>query len=246
MNRKVVLITGASRGIGASIARKMASQDYNIVVNYLTSESKVLQLKQEIEEKYKVNVFPICADVSKEDEVKSMVGSIIEKFGHIDCLVNNAAINPGNRFEEKSKAEFEEVLQTDLVGPFLTCKYVGLHMLERKEGCIVNISSTNGIDTPDIYSMDYNAAKAGLISLTQSYAISLAPYVRVNAIAPGWTSTASVLEMNPTYLEEEKNKILLERFATPEEIANVVCFLASREASYINGSVIRVDGGLKK
>ena len=118
-------------------------------------------------------------------------------------------------------------------------------MLKHQSGVIINISSTNGIDTLETYSMDYDASKAGVISLTKNFATALAPYVRVNAVAPGWTSTEAVLKMNPTYLKEEKNKILLERFAKPEEIASVVFFLASDEASYINGAVLRVDGGLK-
>ncbi len=245
MDRKVVLITGAARGIGTAIARKMASCGYAIAINYRASEKEAMQLKEEITSIYKVEVLLVQADVSVEKEVKNMVDSVLEKFEHIDCLVNNAAIAPGNYFYDKTEIEFQNVINTDLVGPFLTCKYVGIHMLERKSGKIINIASTNGIDTNEVYSMDYDAAKAGLISLTHNYAKALAPFVNVNAIAPGWTKTDAVMEMNPTYLKEEEEKILLERFAKPEEIANVVSFLASDDASYINSSVIRVDGGLK-
>ena len=174
-----------------------------------------------------------------------MVEKVLEHFSKIDVLINNAALCQDNYFYEKTSLEFQNVIATNLIGPFLTSKYVGEHMLEQKSGVIVNISSTNGIDTMETYSMDYDASKAGVISLTKNYAKALAPYVRVNAIAPGWTKTDAVLEMNPNYLKEEEKKILLARFAKPEEIANVVAFLASDDASYINGTIIRVDGGLK-
>ena len=245
MNEKVVLITGGAKGIGAFIARKMAENHYNVVINYLTSENDANNLKNELENLYGIKVMLIQADVSIEEDVKNMVHSIMAEFGHIDCLVNNASIAPGNYFQDKTSLEFQSVLNTNLVGTFLTSKYVGEEMLKNKKGRIINISSTNGIDTNETYSMDYDASKAGVISLTHNFAKALAPYVLVNAVAPGWTSTDAVLEMNPTYLKEEEKKCLLERFATPEEIANVVYFLTSDDASYINSSVIRVDGGLK-
>lgn len=243
MDRKNVLITGASRGLGASIALKFARQGYNVIINYNNSEQQALELKDKIEKEYGVFAFIVMADVSNEEEVKKMVNLVVEKFGKIDCLVNNAAICCDNYFYDKSGSEFSNVLETNLVGPFLLSKYLGEVMLENKSGCIINISSTNGIDTNEIYSMDYDASKAGVISLTKNFSKALAPYVRVNCIAPGWINTPPVLEMEPSYLDGEKTKILLERFAEPEEIANVVYFLSTDEASYVNGSIIRVDGG---
>ncbi len=245
MDKRIVFITGGAKGIGAAIARKMASLDYNVVVNYLTSTNDAKKLKDEIEKKYKVQVKLLQGDISKEENVKEMVQEVIMEFGHIDCLVNNAALCQDNYFQEKTVAEFQNVLNTNLIGTFLTCKYIGIEMLKQKKGRIINISSTNGIDTNEEYSMDYDASKAGVISLTHNFAKTLAPYVLVNTIAPGWVDTEAVQEMNPTYLEEEKKKCMLERFGTPLEIANVVAFLASEEASYINSSIIRVDGGLK-
>lgn len=245
MDRKVVLITGAAKGIGAAIAKKMASLQYDVVINYLTSEKEAISLQKELQETYGVNVLLVKSDVSSEEEVKKMIETVLEKFFRIDCLVNNAALCMDNYFQDKTEKEFMQVVKTDLVGPFLTSKYVGEKMLAQKSGVIVNISSTNGIDTMEAYSMDYDASKAGVISLTKNFATALAPFVRVNAVAPGWTSTDSVLEMNPNYLKEEEKKVLLERFAEPEEIANVVAFLASDDASYVNATVIRVDGGLK-
>lgn len=245
MDKKVVLITGAAKGIGAAIAKKFASLDYDVIIHYFTSEKEALVLKEELENTYKIKVFCIKADISKEDEVKRMVSQVLDVFPRIDVLINNAALCQDNYFNEKTGEEFNWVVNTNLGGTFLTCKYIGEQMLKQQSGVIINISSTNGIDTLETYSMDYDASKAGVISLTKNFATALAPYVRVNAVAPGWTSTEAVLKMNPTYLKEEEKKILLERFAKPEEIASVVFFLASDEASYINGAVLRVDGGLK-
>ncbi len=245
MNQKVALITGASKGIGAAIARKFASLNYNLVLNYLTSEKEANLLKEELEKKYKIQILVLQADVSKETEVEQMIEKTIAHFSKIDCLINNAVLNKDNSYQEKKSEEFNQVINTNLIGPFLTMKYTSISMIKQKSGVIINISSTNAIDTNEIYSMDYDASKAGLISLTNNFADALAPFVRVIAIAPGWTKTESVSEMNPKYLKDEEQKILLKRMAQPEEIANVVAFLASAEASYINKTVIRVDGGLK-
>lgn len=243
MNKRTVLITGASKGIGASIAYKFASKNYNVIINYNTDEYSANIIKEEILKEYDVSVSTIKCDVSNEQQIKEMFKKAIDEYGRIDCLVNNAAITKDNYYYDKTQEEFESVLRTNLVGPFLTMKHVSKYMLEQQSGKIINISSTNGIDTNEPYSMDYDASKAGLISLTKNFAKELAPYVNVNAVAPGWTNTLPVLKMNPNYIEEEKQKILLKRFANPNEIAEVVYFLASDEASYINGSVIRVDGG---
>lgn len=244
MNRKVVLVTGASRGIGASIASKMAANNYNVVINYLNSQEQAEALKKELEEMYKVDVLAIHADVSNENDVKRMVEKVIQTFGQIDCLVNNAGIAIDSLVEDKKKKDFQKILDVNLIGPFLVSREVAKHMLEQKEGSMIFISSTNGIDTYYPYSLDYDASKAGLISLTHNLATLYAPYIRVNSIAPGWVKTEMNKELDEDYIKEEESKILLKRFANPEEIANVVSFLASDEASYINNSVIRVDGGV--
>lgn len=240
---KVAIITGASSKIGSSIAEKLAKCKYDLVLNYNASLEKTKKLREELINKYNIDVLLIKADLREEKEIKNIVDCAINKYGRIDILINNAAIEHDNIFENKTKEEFMDVLNVNLIAPFLLSKYVSKYMLKNKYGKIINIASTNGIDTYYPSSLDYDASKAGLISLTHNLAIELAPYITVNAIAPGWTNT----DMNKNLSEEQKKKIneriLLKRFANPDEIANVVAFLASTEASYINNEVIRVDGG---
>lgn len=242
---KVVLVTGASHGIGRSTVIEFAKKGYDVVINYLNSELCALELKKEVEEKYEIKALTIKADVSNEEEVKYMVEKTISEFGHIDCLVNNAGIAIDTTFEDKTKENFIKTLNTNLIGPFLVSKEVGKYMMEAKQGSIINISSTNGIDTIYPESIDYDASKAGLISLTKNLALQYAPYIRVNSVAPGWVTTDMNKELDSDFIEQENKKILLNRFADPSEIAKVIVFLASSDASYINGEVIRVDGGCK-
>lgn len=242
---KVVLITGASRGIGKSTAKCFAKNKFNIVINYLKSEDKALELKQELENKYNIECLTIKADISKEEEVKNMIEKSIEKFNHLDVLVNNAGIAIDTIFEDKTVANFQKILDTNLIGTFLVSKYASKYMKQNKYGTIINVSSTNGIDTYYPYSMDYDASKAGIISLTKNLAVELAPYIRVNAVAPGWVNTDMNKDLDDNYIQKEEEKILLGRFAADYEIAKVIYFLSTSDASYINGSIIRVDGGLQ-
>lgn len=240
---KTVLVTGASRGLGKSIALKFAGNNYNIVINYNNSKDEAQELERYIKNNYKVEVLIIKADVSNEIEVKKMFNEIINKFNSIDIVVNNAGIAIDTIFEDKTIDNFHKILDTNLIGTFLVSKYASKYMLEKKEGNIINISSTNGIDTYYPYSMDYDASKAGVISLTKNLSKELSPYIRVNCVCPGWINTDMNKELDKDYIEEEINKINLKRFAEPMEIANVVYFLARDEASYVNGSILIVDGG---
>ena len=237
-----MLITGASRGLGAAIAKVFAKNNHNIILNYNNSEQQALTLAEELKI-YNVEVLPIKADITNENEIKSMISISINKFKKIDILINNAGIAIDTTFEDKTKENFIKVLETNLVGPFLLSKYIGEHMQKEKQGCIVNISSTNGIDTYYEYSLDYDASKAGLISLTHNLALHFAPYIRVNCVAPGWINTEMNKNLDEKYKKDEESKILLNRFAQPEEIASVVYFLTTDEAKYINNETIRVDGG---
>lgn len=241
--RKTVLITGGSRGLGRACALKFAQLDYNIIINYNNSLKEAVSLEAYLKENYNISVLLVKADISKEDEVINMMNVIKNSFQKIDCLVNNAGIAIDTLFEDKTVQNFRKIIDVNLIGTFLVSKYIGALMFKEKSGTIINVSSTNAIDTYYPYSLDYDASKAGVISLTHNLARQFAPYIRVNCVAPGWINTEMNKELDKEFIEEENKKILLGRFSEPSEIANVIAFLASHEASYINGSVIRVDGG---
>lgn len=241
---QVVLITGASKGIGAAIARTFAEKGYSLALNYCHSQTEVEQLKEALEKQYSVSICLVKADISKEEEVKKMVQLTVQQFGQIDVLVNNAGIAIDTLYQDKTVSNFRRTLDVNLIGTFLVSREVGDLMYQRKKGTMINISSTNGIDQGFPMSLDYDASKAGIISLTHNLAIQYAPYVRVNAVAPGWVKTEHEMEgLDQEFIDLESSKILLRRFAEPEEIAAVVFFLASSAASYINSEVIRVAGG---
>ena len=240
---KTVLITGASRGIGRATAIEFAKKGYNVVINYVSDDSAAQNLKSLLTKNYNVNVMICKCDVSKEDKVKEMVKNIIDYFGKIDVLVNNAGIAIDTMFEDKNVENFRKILDVNLIGSFIVSKEVGKYIKKKKSGSIVNVSSTNGIDTYYEYSLDYDASKAALISLTHNLSEYYSPYVRVNAVAPGWVNTEMNKELDEDYIAEECDSIYLKRFAEPEEIAKAIYFLASDDASYINNEVLRVDGG---
>ena len=243
MEKRTVIVTGGSRGIGASISTRFAKEGYNVVINYCSNDERANSLKKELEEKYNVDILLVKADVSNENDAKRLIDETINKFGSIDCLINNAGIAIDKPFLDKTKDDFIKTLSTNLVGPFLTSKFAYNYLINAKNPAIVNISSTNGIDTLYPESIDYDASKAGVISLTKNLANVYAPNVRVNSVAPGWVETEMNSELDKDFMKEEEDKILLGRFAKPDEIAKVVYFLCSDEASYINGEVIIVDGG---
>jgi len=236
----VVLVTGSSRGIGASTVKEFAKHGYDVVINYNKSLEDALKVQDEIQE-YGVKSLILKCDISKEEDVKEMVSTIIDELGTIDVLVNNAAIAIDTTFEDKTISNFRRTLDVNLIGPFNLSRLVGDIMYKNKKGTIINISSTNGIDTNYPESLDYDASKAGLISLTHNLAKKYAPYVRVNSIAPGWVNTDMNRDLTIGFIEEEKKKILLNRFASPDEIADAIYKIST--CTYINDSIIRVDGG---
>ena len=240
---KTVLITGGSRGIGKATAIEFAKNNYNVVINYVSNDEAAESLKSFIVENYDVDVMLAKCDVSDYEGVKQMVSNVIDKYGKIDVLVNNAGIAIDTTFEDKTVENFRRILDVNLIGAFIVAKEVGQHMLENKNGSIVNITSTNGFEQYYPYSLDYDASKAGLNSLTHNLAIQFAPNIRVNAVAPGWVNTEMNKELDEDYIKEECENIFLKRFGNPEEIAKVIYFVASGDASYINGEIIRVDGG---
>ena len=238
---KVVLVTGSSRGIGKATIIEFASKGYNVVINYNNSENEALELKKYVEENYNVLALTIKADVSNEVEVKDMVSTIIKEFDSIDILVNNAGIVFDRSFDDITVEEFEKTLKVNVIGAFIVSREVSKYM--KNGSAIINVSSTNGTKTISPECLDYNISKIGLQSLTRDLAFQFKPNIRVNAIAIGWADTDMNKDLPKDYIEEETAKIYVERFANPSEIAKTIYFLASDNASYINGEIINIDGG---
>lgn len=240
---RVALVTGSNRGLGKAIVIGFAEKGVNVVINYCHHKDEAVEIEKYIRENYDVEVMCIKCDISVEEEVEDMVNQVIDTFGGIDILVNNASVSRDKLLLDKSVREFRRILDVNLIGTYLCSKYVGRAMLSAKKGKIINISSTNAIDTYYPESCDYDASKAGVVSLTHNLAIEFAPFIQVNCVCPGWINTDMNKELSIEQINDENKKILLGRFAEPDEIANVVLFLASSLASYMNDSVIRVDGG---
>ena len=236
-----IIITGGTKGIGKAIALTLAKSKHNLILTYVNDDTSALQIKQKLE-KY-TNVLVLKSDVTKEEEVTKLLDIVISKFDNVDVLINNAGISIDTTLEDKTVYNFKKILEVNLIGPFLTSKYIGSYMFKNKKGKIINISSTNGINTYYKESLDYDASKAGLNSLTHNFANMYAPYVTVNAIACGWVDTDMNKDMDVEFKNKLLNKILLNRFANPLEIANVVNYLIND--TYINNSIIRVDGGVR-
>lgn len=245
MNKKVVLITGASSGIGASTAEVFASNGYDVIINYANNKENALKEKELVENKYNVECTIIKADISNEEEVNKMYKEVTSKYDHIDALINNAGICKDTLLEDKTKEDFMRILEVNVYGTFYMSKLFGKLMFDRKQGSIVNVASTNAIDSYYVFSLEYDASKAAIINLNHNLANYFAPYVRVNAVCPGWVNTRMNKELSEEFKKEEINKTLLHRFAEPEEIAALIYFLCTDNASYINDSIIKIDGGRK-
>lgn len=243
-SKKTVLVTGSSRGIGRNCIIEFAKKGYNVVINYNKSKEFAEELEDFVKNKYNVETLVIKADVSNEEEVKKMVEKIVEKFEKIDVLVNNAGISIDKPFEERTKEDFEKTLSVNVIGMFLVTKYVSKYMMEKKEGIVINISSTNGTKYFSPLSIDYDVSKAGVVALTHNFAMQFQKYIRVNAIAPGWVDTDMNKNFEEDFYKEEKEKIFLKRIGKTEDIAKLVMFLSSDDSSYINDEVINIDGGM--
>ena len=244
VHNRTALVTGGARGIGKAIVEELANQGYNIVINYNTSNNDAIELENSLTSKG-VSCLAVKCDVSNEEEVKRMVETAIAKFDKIDLLVNNAAYCKDATFYERNIEDFRKTLDTNIIGTFVVSRIVGEMMYRGDGGKIINISSTNGINTYYPMCIDYDASKAGIISLTHNLATQFAPKVIVNAIAPGFIATESELSgMDDEFIRAEESKIMVERVGTPEEVAGLVSFLASDKGNFINNQVIKINGGI--
>ncbi|HCW8091690.1 TPA: 3-oxoacyl-[acyl-carrier-protein] reductase [Staphylococcus aureus] len=240
---KSALVTGASRGIGRSIALQLAEEGYNVAVNYAGSKEKAEAVVEEIKAKG-VDSFAIQANVADADEVKAMIKEVVSQFGSLDVLVNNAGITRDNLLMRMKEQEWDDVIDTNLKGVFNCIQKATPQMLRQRSGAIINLSSVVGaVGNPG--QANYVATKAGVIGLTKSAARELASRgITVNAVAPGFI----VSDMTDALSDELKGQMLtqipLARFGQDTDIANTVAFLASDKAKYITGQTIHVNGGM--
>ena len=243
MTKKVALITGATKGIGKAIAKKLAENDFNLVLNYRSNE----ELAKEVEKEMiglGTKVLLARGDVSKVEDSERIFQEGLDRFQQIDVLVNNAGITKDGLILKMSEESFDNVIEGNLKSAFLMMKVASKHMFKKKSGKIINISSIVGIKgNPG--QINYAASKAGLIGMTKSLAQELGSRnVLVNAIAPGFIQSAMTDKLDEKVIKKYEENISLRRLGSPEDVANLAYFLASDLSNYITGQVISVDGGM--
>lgn len=234
---KNVLITGGASGLGKKLCKAFKNEGYNVIFTYNTTIPS-----EELD-----GCHGFKCDLSNEEKIVELIKKLYQEYQNIDVLVNNAAIEINKDFSSKSKRDFMKTLEVNLVAPFLLSREIGSRMYMYGSGRIINISSNNSLDKYDPVTVDYDASKAGLNILTKCTALEFSPYVTVNAVAPGWILTDKIKELDDRldnqFVPSESKNILLNRFASCEDVCNLVLFIASDKASYINGDIIRIDGG---
>lgn len=240
---KVAIVTGGTRGIGRAIALKLADQGANIVINYRNSDKEAEELKSILEGKG-VKVLTVKCDVSNFEDSKNLMDKCKEVFGKIDILVNNAGITKDTLIMRMKEEDFDNVIDVNLKGTFNCAKHASAIMLKQRFGKIINMTSVVGI-AGNAGQVNYAASKAGVIGLTKSLAKELGSRgITVNAVAPGFINTDMTASLSEKVKEEASKNIPLKRLGDPEDVANLVGFLASDAANYITGQVINVDGGM--
>lgn len=241
--RKVVFVTGGSRGIGKAIALKYAQNGYNVVINYVSDKTNVEELQKEFT-KLNVECLIEKADVSKSEEVEKIVKKAIEKFNKIDVLVNNAGITRDGLLMRMKEEDFDKVINVNLKGTYNVTKNVIPYMMKQKYGKIINISSVVGV-SGNAGQANYAASKAGIIGFTKSVAKELASRnILANCVAPGFIKTDMTDVLSDSVKESINSQIPLKKMGTAEEVANAVYFLGNEENTYITGQVLNVDGGM--
>ena len=231
---KIMLITGAYRGIGKAIVNYFASQGVNIIMTYHAKKSETIKLADDIKNKYHVNVECLYLDLSDENSIEDLYKNAKEKYGKIDYLINNSSISLDNYIFDKNKEEFMSVLEVNVVGTFLMMKYFNNIV----DGFIFNISSTDGIDTGSIYSIDYNASKAGINSVTKTF--SMVSSNKIISICPNWVDTESTKEMDKEYLEQELKRINQDKLINVDTIPKIIDDCIKNQIA--SGSIIRIEG----
>lgn len=242
-SNKVAIVTGGSRGIGKAIAKKLASFNSNIVINYTSSETEALKVKEEIES-LGVECMTVKCDVSKSEDVNNMVSEVMDRFGKVDILINNAGITKDALIMKMKEEDFDKVIDVNLKGVFNCTKAVTKPMMKQRNGKIVNMASVVGVmGNPG--QANYCASKAGVIGFTKATAKELASRnININAVAPGFIETAMTDVLKDDVKESMLSSIPMKKFGTPEDIANLVIFLCSDMSTYITGQVVHVDGGM--
>jgi len=243
MKGKTVIITGGARGIGKAAALKLASLEANLVINYLGND-KAASETEEACKQLGAEILLIKGDVASAEQCEKIAAAALERFGRIDVLINNAGITRDGLLMRMEEKDFDSVINTNLKGTFLMTKAVSRQMLKQRYGRIISMASVVGI-TGNQGQANYSASKAGVIGLTKSFALEVAAKgITVNAVAPGFIETDMTDAMTDAAIEAAKALIPAKRMGSPEDVAEVIAFLASEQSGYITGQTVCVDGGM--
>jgi 3-oxoacyl-[acyl-carrier protein] reductase len=243
---KIVIVTGGSRGIGAAVCEAFADEGARVAFSYLHSKDKAETLAARLRDKYRTDVICMAADMSKESEIQAMIAEVEQSFGVVDVLVNNAAICPSGPITSYSRETWEQTFATNVTGMFIASREVVRRLQEHKRGgAIVNIASQAAFRGSTTGHLPYDSSKGAMVSFTVGLAREVSSQgIRVNAVAPGLVRTEMVAKTWEERKERYLQNIPIYRIAEPEEIADIVTFIASDRASYITGATIDASGGM--